>query len=335
MAQYKTPGVYIVEKNAFPNSVVEVATAVPAFIGYTEKAARDKTDLINIPTRISSLAEFDRYFGGPPKALFTIDEKDGGKLVPVPATLFLLYRSMRLFFDNGGGPCWIVSIGGYEGAKGTPIAKKAKDFDSAWPALAKEAEPTMIVVPDAVLLSAEDWKTIANTALQHCVDLGSRIAILDIFDGDKARTNDADDVISGDTGFRRSVNSASPSYAVAYYPWLNTSIVEAKDIDYTNLDAASRKTLADSITVSLKAQQEDGDDLPQPLIDLIGTLTVEDRPCKEIHETHQSLMTSSSDYKETMGEILKAINVIPPSGAMAGVYTRTDNNEPGFPIWLY
>jgi len=73
MAQYKTPGVYIVEKNAFPNSVVEVATAVPAFIGYTEKAARDKTDLINIPTRISSLAEFDRYFGGPPKALFTID----------------------------------------------------------------------------------------------------------------------------------------------------------------------------------------------------------------------------------------------------------------------
>ena len=26
----KTPGVYIVEKNAFPNAVVEVATAVPA-----------------------------------------------------------------------------------------------------------------------------------------------------------------------------------------------------------------------------------------------------------------------------------------------------------------
>ena len=35
----KTPGVYIVEKNAFPNSVVEVATAVPAFVGYTANAA--------------------------------------------------------------------------------------------------------------------------------------------------------------------------------------------------------------------------------------------------------------------------------------------------------
>jgi uncharacterized protein len=31
MAQYTTPGVYIVDSDAFPNTVVEVATAVPAF----------------------------------------------------------------------------------------------------------------------------------------------------------------------------------------------------------------------------------------------------------------------------------------------------------------
>jgi uncharacterized protein len=36
-----TPGVYIEEVNAFPGSVVEVATAIPAFIGYTEKATRN------------------------------------------------------------------------------------------------------------------------------------------------------------------------------------------------------------------------------------------------------------------------------------------------------
>lgn len=33
MAQMKTPGVYIIEKNAFPNSVVEVATAIPPLSG--------------------------------------------------------------------------------------------------------------------------------------------------------------------------------------------------------------------------------------------------------------------------------------------------------------
>lgn len=37
-----TPGVYIDEKSAFPNSAVPVPTAVPVFIGYTEKAIMGK-----------------------------------------------------------------------------------------------------------------------------------------------------------------------------------------------------------------------------------------------------------------------------------------------------
>jgi phage tail sheath protein FI len=32
-----TPGVYIEEKSAFPSSAVQVATAVPAFVGYTDQ----------------------------------------------------------------------------------------------------------------------------------------------------------------------------------------------------------------------------------------------------------------------------------------------------------
>src|SRR5688500_5332366 len=63
MGNMKTPGVYILEKNAFPNSVVEVATAVPAFIGYTEKAVNSGLDLTNKPWRITSMAEFHQYFG--------------------------------------------------------------------------------------------------------------------------------------------------------------------------------------------------------------------------------------------------------------------------------
>lgn len=37
MGEYKTPGVYIKEKNAFGNSVVVAETAIPVFIGLTEK----------------------------------------------------------------------------------------------------------------------------------------------------------------------------------------------------------------------------------------------------------------------------------------------------------
>ena len=46
MANYKTPGVYIEEVVKFPPSVAQVATAIPAFIGYTEKAGRNRTCLL-------------------------------------------------------------------------------------------------------------------------------------------------------------------------------------------------------------------------------------------------------------------------------------------------
>src|SRR5688572_6145588 len=61
---YKTPGVYVEEIPKFPPSIAPVETAIPAFIGYTEKAERfAANDLKLIPTRISSLAEYEKYFG--------------------------------------------------------------------------------------------------------------------------------------------------------------------------------------------------------------------------------------------------------------------------------
>ena len=114
MGQMKTPGVYIVEKNAFPNSVVEVATAVPAFIGYTEKADNRGKSLRNKPWRITSMAEFHNYFGFGPNPIFTIEENadenvesdfsQGGKdyVIKQSGGNYLLYNSMKLFYQNGG-----------------------------------------------------------------------------------------------------------------------------------------------------------------------------------------------------------------------------------------
>lgn len=61
MGSMKTPGVYIVEKSAFPSSTVEVATAVPAFIGYTEMALNGNVSLLNKPFRITSMAEYHSF----------------------------------------------------------------------------------------------------------------------------------------------------------------------------------------------------------------------------------------------------------------------------------
>ena len=78
-APMKTPGVYIVEKSAFPNSVVEVATAVPAFIGYTERADNKGKSLLNKPFKISSMTEFHNYFGYGCKPVFAVRKAEEGE----------------------------------------------------------------------------------------------------------------------------------------------------------------------------------------------------------------------------------------------------------------
>ena len=63
---YQTPGVYIVEQRDFPTAVVPVTTAIPAFIGYTQQtisAVSHGQDVTMVPTRITSLKEFEDFFG--------------------------------------------------------------------------------------------------------------------------------------------------------------------------------------------------------------------------------------------------------------------------------
>ena len=135
MGEYKTPGVYIKEKNAFGTSVVEVETAVPAFIGYTEKALNGTEDLTGKPWKITSMTEFIQYFGGMHTPKYVIGKGE----TPTPASAeddteqanssnffklrmaageyvvqvqkpYTLYLHMMLFFANGGGPCYLGTV---------------------------------------------------------------------------------------------------------------------------------------------------------------------------------------------------------------------------------
>lgn len=103
---YKTPGVYVKEISLFPPSVAEVETAIPAFIGYTEKANRNGENLTNKPTRIKSMLEYHEYFGGEFETQITevkVDPDNKYAVESVKLTTRYLYDSLRLFFDNGGG----------------------------------------------------------------------------------------------------------------------------------------------------------------------------------------------------------------------------------------
>ena len=158
---YKTPGVYVEEIPKFPPSIAPVETAIPAFIGYTQKAEDEVADDLRLkPTRISSMVEYSSYFGGPQPEegiAVTINETQVGgvttdlkaiaSLAESARSKHILYYALQMFFANGGGPCWIISIGGYKPTFGAALVKT--EFDAGLAALAKEDEPTLIVFPEA------------------------------------------------------------------------------------------------------------------------------------------------------------------------------------------
>ncbi len=200
-ATYTTPGVYVEEISTFPPSVAEVSTAVPAFLGHTAGGPPLK------PTRITTLMEYEQVFGGAPDVVTGATvAPDGSVTAGVAVDPALLYYSLRLYFDNGGGPCYIVSIGGH----GT--ARALDDFKKGLQALQREDEPTLIVMPDATRLSAADYGVACGAALDHCGSMRDRFAILDLKAGQKS-----DD-------FRSAVSSDYLSYGAVYTPYLGTAL---------------------------------------------------------------------------------------------------------------
>jgi hypothetical protein len=325
----KAPGVYVEEKNAFPNEVVEVATGIPVFLGYTEKAEKEGQDLTGVPTRITSLSAtetrvraFETYFGRGPGLSLSWRRDDAGRdIFKVPGQRFHLYQSMRLFFDNGGGACWIVSLGGYDAD-----SYGAGDVtDAIWQALAHEREPAICLMPDAVALPRAAHKTICERMLAECSRLGSRMAILDLYDGRgpgpdaPAPAHYIDDALNGPDGFRAMAFGDAPSFGAAYYPWLDTSAYRANDVDFRVLDMASRAALAEAVTSEpdhLKDSEK---------AELIPPLTDPAIASDAAAQLHNALNSSSFVYRDVISGLLAEINSLPPSGAMAGVWAQTDN----------
>ncbi len=210
MVTYKTPNVYVEEISTIPPSVAEVSTGIPAFIGYTEKAEQDGADLTNVPTRISSILDYETLFGKAEESSFDVTTKDGEiETVSNPEIEYLMYYALRFYFDNGGGACYIVSVGNYS------TSPKAKDdFIAGLSALEKEDEPTLILLTDAVNLTEADYYALCTQALVQCNKLKDRFAIFDVL------SETTDSIIN----FREGIGTEYLKYGAAYYPYLQTSL---------------------------------------------------------------------------------------------------------------
>jgi len=319
-----TPGVYIEEKSAFSSSVVPVATAVPAFVGYTEKAARGNKPLTNVPTRITSMAEFEELFGGMPTTMFNIssDAKSGYKLEIENNTRFLLHSAMRFYFSNGGGDCYIVSIGDYNGGI------NAKDFNdpatgSGVASLPKYLEPTLLVIPEAILLEKADCYSLQQAMLSHCgLTMKNRFAILDVFDGTRERTMDDEDVVNQ---FREGVGANFLQWGAAYYPFVNTTLVAGSEVGFTNIK--NKDGLVEVLTKEVADAQSAGilKDARAEFIKSEIAKIASVSGSEEVENLTATLKAISPLFKTILSEMRDMLNVMPLSPAMAGIYAMVDN----------
>lgn len=374
--QYRTPGVYVAELSSFPPSVVGVDTAVPVFIGYTQKAEVSGKPVLFKPVRITSLADFEQFFGGADAPFYSLVEvtnppPDGYDLRVVNPTgatpvvmhyrlqshrpSFNLYNSMQLFYANGGGNCYVVSCGLYD-----EVTDHADDkvLLRALAAAGEQIGPTMVVIPDALLLPHDEptsgntlpWRstkfaTVVQAMLRQCNDLQDRVAVLDVYGtqyltqppaekADQPRLNELIETFRGDVG------TEHLSYGMAYFPFLHTSVVPAAGVTY-----ASINTPADPISGVGPLQQLlswqnftlNGDPAKpentravavKAFIDAIPVTPDDAKGPPAADATLNANLTAALPLLPDMERVVLAKeSVLPPSAAMAGVMTSVDANR--------
>lgn len=306
----RTPGVYTTEIPTLPPSVAQVSTAVPAFIGYTQQALDyDGLDLNEKPTKIFSLKEYEDFFGkadNEAKIEVNIARKtENGKVVLKSAkadfktgtkpSLHIMYYALRLYFENGGGPCYIVSIAKTSAEATIDNAKLQKGLD----ALAAFDEPTLIVFPEGQGISnGANYYSLVSLALKQCADLQDRFSLIDIYKQESTTNSTIVNFRGGGApGTPGLTTNDNLNYGAVYYPNLKTTFDFAyaeSDIDVKILlDAGPAKT------TKLDALKTNAD------------------PTKIDLEA----------YYSSLDALKKISPTLPPSSAIAGIYARVDGSR--------
>ncbi len=289
-------------------SVTSVSTAVPAFIGYTQKAWKDSPgDLNFIPTYITSLLEYEQYFGTMDNEIITIHISDQlskiGKIinltsrdinVQIHPSKNIMYYQMQLFFANGGSECYIISSGTPKASISKRALKKGLDKIDNFNG------PTLIIFPEgANLTKAEDLYNLYNEALTQAYKLKDRFVIMDISKNVPAGQNEIDFFRENITG---GTATSGLKYGAAYCPWLITSML------YRYIDSS---VMIVHKTITRKAGRND----------VKGNGAFNKLALNEI------LVKNILVYTEIKTELAKYTVILPPSAAIAGIYAAIDSSR--------
>ncbi|MEJ1968730.1 MAG: phage tail sheath C-terminal domain-containing protein [Rhizomicrobium sp.] len=405
--QRKTPGVYVTELGAFPNSIPGVETAIPVFIGYTETAVAGTKPILFTPVLVNSLAAYQQYFGagfepkyliqapteadpsydvtamtwdttnskyvatnyaitvqGPPtNTTTTVGDTTATVTEPsMPLASFNLYNSVRLFYGNGGGTCYIVSVGTYADATGPDGTSKIKpdDLTRGLAAAGEQVGPTITLIPDAVLLAADTgenasktdipvstpFQTLTREMLTQSAKLQDRVALIDVYGTNSidttSRTQLDTDLDACISQFQTAVGEANLNYGMAYFPFLITSVVPPSEIDFTNffVDPNKKDQLKTILTDQASYLYPDpaADDaapaknknptyvsVEAQITEAMKLLTpTTDAQWADVAKYNQNIVNAVPLLQQMENTIAYKMNLLPASGAMAGVCTLND-----------
>lgn len=325
-----------------------MATAVPAFIGYTPQAVFQGQSYTNVPVRITSFADFEAFFclpdpnptaapvkqynpqyylvpqkSQPAKGDYQLISGTYYSFVPDPNTIYYLYNSVKLFYENGGGTAYVVSVGSYGPTSQNPMTPgvpplnpnvQLSDLTAGLATLLNETEPTLYLCPDATLLSLNDNATLMQAMLQQTANMQTAMCIFDIIGGnDPDPSNYMQDILN----FRANTGNIGLDYGMAYYPFIGTNLMQNQDIDYTNLFGGDITQLEAIINPAAS---------PDPAVTAIITTIKNGGSGSNITQNNNALLTACRTYADIMNAVLAIANTLPPSGGMTGVITATDNN---------
>ncbi|XCF06023.1 phage tail sheath C-terminal domain-containing protein [Tamlana crocina] len=305
---YKSPGVYIQNVGRFPSSIAQVETAVPGVVGSTQ--------LLNgvsafQPQRISSLSEYQHYFGTAVPQAFNVKikvEKQSSNISNVDVTWAdgnptnaadlvprnPMYYAMQLFFANGGGNCYVVSTGiqNDEGDVNKADIKKAVE------ALETVSEVTLIVSPDASKLSPTNYQSyFSDPVLKQCLKRRDRFGVFDVVGAD-TETSAAADILN----FRMHTSNIKEEvkFGAAYFPYLKTNI----------------NILIEDAKITIAEHQEIND----------GGTPV-DGILKGKHLDHAIFDDHILAYRSVKKYLEAFYAVMPPSAAIVGLYAQVDRTR--------
>jgi uncharacterized protein len=295
-----------------------------------------------------------------------------------PSNNFNLYWMMQLFFANGGGNCYIVSVGSYwsgETPTSTPnpvgwppgtieagsIAPLEPGLLVGLQAASYAIGPTMIVIPEACQLDFNDYQTVVQAMMTQATTLQDRVAILDLPGAMEASTLAQLQQCQTNLATTLAFPNANLSYACAYAPALNTSIVSTNSITFASLQSTSgeagNETMNNILTTQAVAMY--GPQLTNPMLVNLqaaiasafptqgeGTntaqysLATQDTSGNQLYPvapapgtaaltqwqlTLDNLLNSALPvYAQVKQVIVNTMNVAPPSGILAGIWAAND-----------